>query len=570
MNYLRTLRPNMRMLRSDLVSGFATGLFSIPEGMAYAQLAGVNPVYGLYSGIVATIAASLSTGTILMISTLTSAIALSTASVLQVAGIQDSQMPAALFTITFLVGVTMLILGLLRLGSLVSFVSNAVMTGFVAGASLLIIIGEMGDFSGYDPSGPNKVAEMINWFANIGQWDPTTTVVGLTTVLLFLVFKRIKQTEKMAAIITLFVVSIAVNLLNLTSVALVSSIAKIPSSLPTPMLPDFSLIPKLALGALSVALVALVQGAGISTAYPNPDRSRANQSRDFIGEGLGNLIGSFFQSMGTGGSLSRTGISVGAGARSRWGGIMSGVWLMVIVLLFGSLAELVPLAVIAGLLFVIGGELIAKRIPDMRLVERTSWGSVAAGLLTFISALFIPLQFTIFLGAGLSMILYIYASSKNVRLKALVRNDRGRYEEQALPENYPSNDITILSIGGHEFYAEVSLLQELLPSSEGTKNAVIILRLRGREHASSTGLKWLIHFHEELKEDGNLLLLAGVRPNVMNLLKRTGIIDVIGDEKVFPAQPGIGASLDAALEFAENWLKELPKHVDAGGQGHGS
>ena len=310
-NFIHSLKPDSKNLKSDVVSGFATGLFSIPEGMAYAQLAGVNPLYGMYSGIVATIAASLSTGTILMISTLTSAIALSTASVLQSASIQDSQMPAALFTITFLVGTMMFLMGLLRLGSLVNYVSNAVMTGFVAGASILIVIGEMGDFTGYDPSGSNKLMEVVNWLVNIPQWNFLVTAVAVGTVILMLIFKRFEKTEKMSAIFTLFIMTIVVYVFQL-DVPLVSSIATIPRGLPTPTLPAFDLIPKLALGSLSVALVALVQGAGISTAYPNPDGSRSNASNDFVGQGIGNLLGSFFQSMGTGGSLSRTGISVEA------------------------------------------------------------------------------------------------------------------------------------------------------------------------------------------------------------------------------------------------------------------
>lgn len=162
MSYLDSLKPNSKTIVKDAVAGFSTGLFSIPEGMAYAQLAGVNPVYGLYSGMVATIVAAMSTGTILMISTLTSAIALSTGSMLESAGLDASSDPSALFTITFLVGTYMFVMGLLRLGSLMSFVSNAVMTGFVAGASLLIIIGELGDFSGYDPVGANDFAEIID------------------------------------------------------------------------------------------------------------------------------------------------------------------------------------------------------------------------------------------------------------------------------------------------------------------------------------------------------------------------------------------------------------------------
>ena len=281
-SFLNSVKPNPKTLKSDAVSGFATGLFSIPEGMAYAQLAGVNPLYGMYSGIVATIAASLSTGTILMISTLTSAIALSTASVMQTANIQSGQMPAALFTITFLVGAMMLILGLLRLGSLVNFVSNGVMTGFVAAASLLIIIGEMGDFSGYAPTGSNKLMEMINWFANIPQWSLQITAVSVSTIVLMLILKRIPQTEKLAAIFTLIIMTVVVYLLKLP-VPLVSSIASIPRGLPTPTLPAFSLIPKLALGSniLLMVLILLWRPTGL---YP-PSEETAAEYRRLVAEG---------------------------------------------------------------------------------------------------------------------------------------------------------------------------------------------------------------------------------------------------------------------------------------------
>jgi SulP family sulfate permease len=552
-SYARSLKPDPKNLKSDVVSGFATGLFSIPEGMAYAQLAGVNPLYGMYSGIVTTIAASLSTGTILMVSTLTSAIALSTASVLQTANIQDSQMPAALFTITFLVGVMMLALGLLRLGSLVNFVSNAVMTGFVAAASLLIVIGEMGDFSGYDPSGSNKLAEMVDWFVHIPQWDWMITAVSLVTVALMLIFKRFEKTEKMAAIFTLFIMTIVVYLLKL-DVPLVSSIATIPRGLPTPTLPAFDLIPKLALGSLSVALVALVQGAGISTAYPNPDGSRANASRDFMGQGIGNLLGSFFQSMGTGGSLSRTGISVEAGAKSRWGGVFAGLWLGLILLLFGSLAELVPLSVIAGMLFVIGGELIAARLPNARLVYTSSWGSAAAGLLTFASALFIPLQYTIFLGAGLSLLLYIGVSASKIRLFQLVRGEDDYWQEQDLPQAFPSNQATVVAYEGANFFAEVPAILGKMPSLEGVSNAVIIWRLHDVEEIHSTFLKQLSLFAQKAQAGGNRFMLEGIEPHVMTTLEKTGILDALGHDNVFPVQPGMGQALDSAWQEGQTWL----------------
>jgi SulP family sulfate permease len=560
--YLSTLKPNPKTIVSDAVAGFATGLFSIPEGMAYASLAGVNPVYGLYSGMMTTIVASLTTGTILMISTLTSAIALATASVISEAGLDGSDV-AALFTITFMVGVTMFILGLLRLGSLVNYVSNAVMTGFVMGASLLIIIGELGDLTGYEPTGANDLAEVFNWITNISSWDLATTAVGVATIIAMVILKKIPRTETMAAVITLALGTIVVYLLEIP----ITLIGPIPSGLPAPTLPDFSVIPEVALGSVSVALVALVQGAGISTAVPNPDGSKSSASRDFVGQGLGNLAGSFFQAMPTGGSLSRTGISTSAGAKSRWGGVFAGLFLALIILLFSSLVQYVPWAVIAGMLCVIGAELIMGRLPDARLVMKTSWGATAAGALTLVSALFIPLQWTIFLGAGLSLILYIYASSKELRVKQLVRNPEGRYEEREVSETYASNDVTTIAISGAEFYADVSTLDDVLPAKQGVTHAAIIFRLRGRRSAGSTALKWLNKYAQDLQAGDNVLLLAGVSEGLMNVLEHTGVIDTIGRENVFLAQPGIGASLDAAQEAAQKWLSEQPAEQAANSGG---
>ena len=549
-------------LRSDIIAGFSTGLFSIPEGMAYAQIAGVNPVYGLYSGMVATIAAALTTGTILMISTLTSAIAIATASVIEEAGL-DASDPNALFTITLVVGGMMFILGVLRMGSLVNYVSNAVMTGFVMGASALIIIGELGDYSGYDPVADTDLGELVDWITNIDQWDLTTTLVSTVTLVLVLVLKRFERTEKMAAVIVLLVMSVVVYILSL-DVELVGDIAQIPTgldALPLPMLPDLSVLGDVALGSVSVALVALVQGAGISTAYPNPDKSRTSQSRDFLGEGIGNLVGSFFQSMSTGGSLSRTGISVGGGAGSRMGGVFAGLWLMALVVVFGGLAELVPLSVIAGLLFVIGAELVMARIPSLIMVHRTSLGSAVALWLTFLSAFIIPLQFTIFLGAGLSLGLYIYTSSRALRVNGLSRRDDGRYQAYDLPDRLPSGEATLVEVRGPEFYAEIPSFDEMLPERLGTTGAVIILNLRGRETAHSTGLKWLDKYAKDLAEDGNVLMLSDVSPGVVQAMEATGVMETIGRDRVFEETPIRGAANDTALDAAEEWLRAQPSRA---------
>lgn len=544
-------------LGTGVVAGFATGLFSIPEGMAYAQLAGVNPLYGLYSGLVATLVAALSTGAVLMISTLTSAIALSTASVLQVAGIGPDAMPGALFTLTLLCGGVMLVLGFLRLGSLVSFVSNSVMTGFVAAASVLILVGELGDFSGYAPQGSNKLTQMWDWAAHVGQWDPATTAVAVATVVLVVIGKRIRWTEKLAPVLVLAVMTVAVAALGLTSVATVADVASIPNGLPMPMLPDLSTAPALALGSISVALVALVQGAGISTAYPNPDGSTASPSRDFVGQGLGNVVGAFFQSMATGGSLSRTGISVSGGARSRWGGVFAALWLGVLVLLFGSLAEAVPLAVIAGLLVVIAVELVLGRVSNARLSVASSPWSWGAMLLTFGSAMFIPLQWTIFLGAGLSLVVFLAASAGAGRVNELVRTD-GYWTERPAPAALSSGEVTVVGLRDWQFFAEIPRLSQALPSPDQVSGAVLVLRVRDVTDIKSTGLRFLDQYATSLAAHGNALVLAGVSPGVAEKLDRTGLTARIGEANIFPAEAGITESLDLAYQHARGLARPEP------------
>ena len=388
----------------------------------------------------------------------------------------------------------------------------------------------------------------------------------MVTILLMVLLKRIRPLEKFAAIIVLLVISIVVNLLKIQT-ELVGSIATIPNSLPPFMLPNFSLIPQLALGSMSVALVALAQGAGISTAVPNPDGSKSSQSRDFVGEGLGNLAGSFFQSMGTGGSLSRTGVSVGAGANSRLGGVFAGLWLGLIVLLFGSQAEKVPLAVIGGMLTVVGVELIMARVPSMRLVWRTgARGPIAALVITFLSALFIPLQYTIFLGAALSLGLYVVASSRKFRLQQAVRLEDGGWEVHEAPKELAASQATVMVVQGLDFFAEVPTLDDQMPPARGASNAVVILVLRDMQTLSSTGIKWLERYAQQLKANGSLMILADVNPAVHQVLKKSGALAVLGEKNVFPATERILAAEEAAWQAAQEWLQQNPAQAKEGVQ----
>lgn len=537
-------------LKSDLFSGLATALFSIPEGMAYAKLAGVNPIYGLYSGMIATIAAALTTGTVLMISTVTSAIAISTRSVLNLAEIEASQSSTALFTLTFLIGAVMFILGLLRLGRIVDFISNAVMTGFIVGASMLIIIGELHELVGLQGHREAKILEFVDWITHIQNWSPTTTFVGFGSIFLMLLLKRIPGLKQTASLLTILASSLTVYICKLKSVALISSIATISGSLPSLSLPDFSLMPRLAVGAVSIAFVALTQGAGVSMAVPNPSKKEASHSHNLVGEGIGNLLGSFFQSMGTGGSLSRTAINVKSGAQSRLSGVAAGLWLMLIVVLFAKMIGYIPLATISGVLCVIASEIILKKHCDIKLILSTSVASTAVMLITFVSALFIPLQWTIFLGAGLSLLFFVYTSATQIRLIQWIQNKDGSFAKESAPLKISSNQLIILDYEGNGFFGEVPAIKKLIPSTQNVQNSVIIWRMRGVEDVHSTFLKWMKQFIEKFQTNGNRFIIEGVEPHVLQELKRSGILNSIGKENIFPSEPGIFVALKKAIKSA--------------------
>ncbi|MFN8469528.1 MAG: SulP family inorganic anion transporter [Caldilineaceae bacterium] len=549
------IKPQRGGIVTQAISGLATGLFNVPSGLAYAQLAGVNPIFGLYSGIFATLVAALSTGTLLMISTITSAIALTTGSVLQAAGIQSSQMPQALFTLTFLAGAIMLVLGLLRLGSIVNFISNAVMTGFVGGMALLIILGQEQHLTGYSPAGANQLQKTADWLQNFAQWDMTTLGVGIAVIVLMVILQRIRPIARFASILTLLAATVTVDLLNIPT-ELVGGIAAIPSGLPTFSLPDFSLAPQLAQGALAVAFVALAQGAAVSVALPNPDGSKSDSSRDFVGEGLGNLAGSFFQCMGTGGALSQSAVNAEAGATSRLSGIFAAAWMALIVLLFGSYVEQVPLSVIGGMLVVIGVELILARMPSARLVFRTGQRSaIAAMLLTFLLALFVPLQDTILFGALLSLLLYVGASAHKLRLQEAVRLDDGGWEMREAPPEIKAGQATVIVISGLDFFAEVPALDQQMPPARGVEDAAVVLILRDMSAISSTTINWLLRYGKALQANGSVLMLADVNPAVEDRLRKSGALDVLGAANVFSATARVLDAENQAWDAAQAWLR---------------
>lgn len=534
----------------NLVAGLTTAIADIPDAMASAVLAGANPVYGLYAIMVGKPIGGLLTSSHFMTLAVTSAMALTAGSAL--IGFSGEQHGQALFTLTLMVGLVQIVAGLLKLGRLMRFVSNAVMVGFLTGVSALVVLSQLGDFSGYASEYSNKVAKAVDLFLHPGGVQAQTLTIGLLTVILILVFDRTRL-RNFSMLIAMVVASGAVLLFGWGMVEQVGDVAQIPKGLPFPVLPDLSMIPDLIAPAISIAIIGMVQGAGISKAYPNPDGEYPDVSKDFTGQGAANAVAGIFQGMPLGGSVASSALNVSAGAKSRWSNVFAGLIIVVVVLLFSPVISLVALPAMAALLIMAGIQSIKKE--EFLDVWDVGWGPRIVMIVTFAMTLMVPVQYAVFGGVILSVLVYLVSSSQDVKLTEIVPNNDGTYREQPAPQQLPSNAVTLLSVSGNLFYAAVNTLEEMLPSAKGAERPVVILRLRQSDRIGSTFVNLVEYYTAQLEASGGKLILAGISPRVKEQLDLTETTqEVLGEENVFLATENIAESMLAALKAAHDWL----------------
>lgn len=544
-------RPDIQ--KSDITPALTAAIAGIPDGMASAVLAGVNPVYGLYTLMVGMPVAALVASTQIMVVNTTSSMTLIAADGL--GSRTGNDRVQALIVLALICGVFQMAMGILGLGFLTKFVSNAVMNGFLTGIAVLIILGQLSDLTGYSSAGGSRLERTTDLIAHLDQIDIPTTIIGAGS--LFLLFAL--QRTKLASFNLLFALAIALvaawimKQFGYTSVALVNSLGEIPRSLPMPELPKLSLIPAMLLTGVATGIVGLLQAAGVAQRFPNSDGSKSDDSRDFLAQGAGNVAGSFFLSMAGGGSLSSTALFAAAGGRNRWGVVLQAPIVVVLILLFSSLLSMIPMAALAALL--IYSATLAINLGRVATIRDTNHSSFLTMLITFIATLIIPLQQAVMLGVALAGLLFVYRSSADIRVMQLVRRDGGVAEIDA-PVDLPANQVTVLEIYGSIFYAGARTLGQKLPRAGDARNAIVILRMRGHGEIGSTFLSVIGEYATNVRANGGRLLLSGIDPKAKERLASTGHLDLIGVDNVYTAGEIIGHSTEAAMAAGAALLEQ--------------
>ena len=555
----KQLKPQRSSLAADLIAGLTFAVVNVPQAMAHALLTTVNPVLGIYTLMVAVPIGAIFTSSVYMNVSTTSA--LSVAAGAGLAGFPTDQRAGALAILVLLMGVFQLLAGLFRLGFLTRFVSNAVMTGFLNGIAVLIILGQLGDLTGFRSRFGNSVARALDLLLRLDQVHMGTTIIGLLTLggIALLLVTRLR---KFAFIISIAAATVLLLLLSLPAfgmaaafgaVQTVGEVASIPRSLPQLALPRLDLLPTLLAPAFSLAVIGLIQGAGVSQGTPNPNGKYPHVSQDFLGQGAANIAASLVGGLPAGGSISGTALLLGAGAQGRWANISAGLFVAGIVLLAAPLVEFVPMPALAALLIVAGVQ--GLRLSQALVIWNT--GRVPAMLMitTFAATLFVPLQYAVLLGIVLSFVLHIFRQSNKVTITEWVLQAEGFPLEQPAPKQLSDHRLTILHVYGSLFFAAAKSLEEMLPDVGGSTGAIVALSLRGKGEIGSTLIAVLRRYAQELKEQEGRLMLVGVDETMYNQLAKTGVLAFIGAENVFRATPQLGEALNQAVAAARQRLK---------------
>jgi SulP family sulfate permease len=529
----------------------------VPDGLATGLLAGVNPLAGLYAYMVGTFTGALITSSTFMAIQGTGAMAMIVA---DVPGLhQSADAERALVTLAILTGVIMLAAGLLKLGGLLRFVSNAVMVGFINAVGVNIVLGQLANFTGYSAEGANRVVRAFNTFVNPSQLHLQTVLVGIATIALILLFER-TRVGALGLVVAVVITSAGALLLG-WQVATLNDLGVVASSLPRPTAPLLDLVPVLIVPAASLAFVGLVQGASISANFPNADGTYGDVSRDFVGQGAANVAAGVFQGMPVGGSVSASALNKAAGARSRQSLLIAGLVMAVVTVAFGAAVGKVAMPALAGLLMLIGFRTVKPA--DLQSVWRTGTVQKVVLVVTFLLTMIIPLQYAVLVGVGVSMILYVVRQSNKVTIVRWELAAEGHVIETDPPATLAADDVVVLQPYGSLFFAAAPVFETLLPAvTDTSRNSVVIVRLRGRTDLGTTFMDVLLRYARSLAAVGSKLVVVSTNERIDEQMGLTGITAVIGVENVYAGDERVGAAVRRAYDDAVVWVAA---HRDRGG-----
>jgi SulP family sulfate permease len=531
---------NRATLKADLVAGFTGSILGLPQGVAFAILAGLPPQYGLYAAMVPPALSALLGSSWHMVAGPTNAVAiLLFASLVHLATPGSPDYISLVLTVTFLTGVFQLAMGIARLGALVNFISHTVIVGFSAGAAILIATQQLKSFLGIPMPADASFAQTIyQTLLRLGEINPWVVGVGVFTIVAGLLAKRyVKQVPFMiSATVAGSLFALLLDSVFGHGVTRIATVGALPASLPPLSAPDLSIdtLTKVAPTALATTILALTLGISIGRTLGVRSGQRIDANQEFIGQGVSNLVGAFFSAYPSAGSFNRSAANFEAGAKTPLASVFSSIFLVGIVLVVAPLSAYLPLATVAGILFLIAYGLIDVR--RMKAIFHTSRSEAAVMVVTLLAALLLGLQTAIYAGVLLSLLLFLnQAAHPGIRdVKPEFRGGHWHFDaDTGLPD---CPQLKMVRINGSIFFGAVEYVEDafLRVDRDNPRQKRLLVAASGINIVDISGAEMLSREAARRAALGGGLYYWFMKDAVFDLLRQGGYLKTIREDHIFP------------------------------------
>ncbi len=564
-------------VRRDAIAGLTVAAIATPQAMAYALIAGVKPVYGLYAAIVVTAVGSIFGSSSFLINGPTNAISLVVFSALAFltpgieANAQLDLVAEAMFLLAVMVGVIQIAIALFKLGDLTRYISESVILGFMAGAGVLIALSQVGNLFGLVDQGNghqhllDRLKQTIEYG---GPINPRALGIGLGVTFAVVVLRKIVRKLHLPRVDMLAVLVVAALLTHWLGWSnpdgagkrLVATVGSIPGGLPALHVPDFrsDWLREMSGSAAAIAVLGLLEALAIAKSLAAQTRQPLDYNRQCLAEGLANLSGGFFQCMPGSGSLTRSSINFQAGAASRWSGVFSAAATALIMLLFTPLAAYVPKAALAGILLVTAYGLVDW--PRLQFAIRTSRYDAVLVLATALSAIFLSVEFSILIGVLLSFVMYVPRAARLHAVELAVGADR--VVRDLMPGERPCTGLIVLDLEGELFFGASPELETIFAELHARAAAgvkVIVLRLKRTRNPDMVSMQLFEQFLRDMHGRGVFVLLAGVRPDFSQAMINLRFYELLPADRIFFENAGVPFS--STIEAVRHGYELLGPHT---------
>ncbi len=560
-------------LRPDLMAGLTVAVVVLPQAIAYAMIAELPPQMGLYSAVVAAVIGALWGSSRHLNTGPTNAISLLVlASLLTVAPPGSPQFLVAAGYMAIIVGVLQVLMGLLRMGVLVNFVSDSVVVGFTAGAGILISFNQLRHLLRVEFASTPELGETVKSLVLAADETHLLSLgLGLGAMGIIILVKRYRPTWP-AALIGMVAASGVTGFLHLQDRG-VEVLGAIPRSLPPladlPLL-DFDLIWALTPGALAVAAIGLVEAVSISRSIAAQTGQRLDSNQEFVGQGLANAVSGFFSGYAVSGSFTRSMVNHTAGGRTPLAGVFSGLWVLASMLALAPLAVHLPRTALAGVLLVTAWNMVDRG--EMKRILRSSKGDSSIMLATLAGTILLPLEFAVLTGVLVSFARYLIKSS-TPGVHPVVPDENFRHFIRARGETM-CPQLGVIEIEGSLYFGAVNHVEEALYANQDANPSqlFLLLRIHMVDHCDVSGIHMLESVVKRYRKRGGDVFLEGVRPAVMHMVGLYGFDRMIGAENILDTDNAISHLFHKVLhpgfccyECKERVFGEcqaLPKYTD--------